>query len=265
SQRSSDESRSQALEQSELRSVTRVVNGANFLASVNVANVGAVPFTLTNLEVSVLHQDRNAQGAYRPVATLTPASGDLSINMGPFDAERGPIIFQDANIFPAVVDELLNAPTGLIFKVANFDVLDANGNNFAFSSATVNSRTAGFTIDYGDGTVESYRIATHGPFVPATGLPGGIEMARALEIIGLSTVENDAPLPTPVPAPLPPSLSSSVGTQVDASGVERLVRVRGLQNDLSGATEPEKRFWTLFTNSEATTSNTPFSSMRILP
>ncbi|MGA9520478.1 MAG: IPT/TIG domain-containing protein [Myxococcaceae bacterium] len=259
SQQSSERSSSEALEASEARSVSTSIDAAQIQATVNVANSGAVPFTLTNLELSVMRQDRSVGGIFRPVATLKPAGGDvLSINMGPFDSERGPIIFENTTIFPNVVDELIREPAGLVFKVANFDVLDANGGNFAFSSATINSRTAGLTFDFGDGRVESFRIATHAEFGP-DGLPQGITIERALDVIGVSLVKNDTPLPDPAPQ----GSRRSVGTLVDTNGVERLVRVRGVQNDLRGTANPEKRFWTLRTNNEDITGDSDFSSLRL--
>src|SRR5690606_12917185 len=130
-----------------------------------------------------MRQERGFQGgAFRPVATLSPSGGDeLSLNLGPFDNERGPIIFANTDIFPNLVEELLREPNGLIFKVANFDVTDEEGRNFTYSSAAVNSRTAGVTIDAGDGRTRSYRVATHARF-DASGRSHGITMTRALEM-----------------------------------------------------------------------------------
>src|SRR5690606_7884922 len=57
SQQSFEESASEALETSELRSVTRTIDSASVLATVNVANQGSIPFTITNIELSLLRQD----------------------------------------------------------------------------------------------------------------------------------------------------------------------------------------------------------------
>ncbi|NIX25230.1 MAG: hypothetical protein GWN07_37695, partial [Actinobacteria bacterium] len=83
-----------------------------------------VPFTLTNLELTVLRQDRENLGGFRPVATLVPVSGDLEINLGPLDGERGPIVFESATVFPNLVEDLMREPNGVVFRVANFDVID---------------------------------------------------------------------------------------------------------------------------------------------
>jgi len=268
SQQTYEKSLSEGIERSELQSVTRTIDSASVQATINIANRGEIPFTLTNLEVSLLRQDRANGGAFTPVASLRPADESLAFNMGPFDSERGPIIFQNTDVFPNIVEDLIREPQGLVFKVANFDVLDAEGKNFAFSSETVSSRTAGLTIDFGDGRVEDFRIATHNTF-GADGLPTGISMQRALEIAGLGLQQNDVALPDPPPTTLDASVSNSVGTlriAKDASSttsVERLVRVRGVQNDLSGAANPKKQFWTVLTNNTTAGPDADFSTIQL--
>lgn len=250
------EADARALVEAERRAVTREVQGASIMANVSIANQSSVPFTITNLEISVQEQDRAGDNAFRPVATLRPSSGDLAFNLGPFDSERGPVIFEDTDIFPTLVDDLLREPSGLVFKVANFDVLDESGRNFAYTSATVGSRTVGLTLDYGDGTVETYRVATHSKLDEA-GLPLGITLERALEIAGLTHSANDEPAEEQTAV----ALRSSYGTRVDDDGIERLVRFRGVQNDLSGAAAPEKRFWAIESNRADFSGDESFSGV----
>ncbi|MFW5875201.1 MAG: hypothetical protein ACOCXM_00560 [Myxococcota bacterium] len=262
SQRTQEQSVSNALQTSERRSVSKSITSASVKANVNISNDSNVPFTLANLEISALRQDRRGGGEFRPVATLVPSSGDdLELNLGPFDPERGPIIFENANIFPSVVEELMREPTGVIFKVANFDVMNEEGRIFAFSSDEVASRTAGITIDFGDGRVESRRIATHNRFMP-DGRPEGISLARALELMGYELRDPGEPLSRPFPDPLPPAVRFSVGTRVDQNGVERLIRVGGVQNDFA-PTDPEKRFWAVRANDETLPPNIDFSDIRL--
>jgi len=49
-----------------------------------------------------------------------------------------------------------------MFKVANFDMVDEFGRNFAFVSQDVAERTAAIVIDFGDGSTETFRVATCG-------------------------------------------------------------------------------------------------------
>lgn len=262
SQQTYEKSVSEGFDRSDMQSVTRTIDSASIQATINVANDGEVPFTLTNIEVSVLRQDRTTGGAFTPVASLVPTNKSLAFNMGPFDPERGPIVLQNTDIFANVVEDLIREPQGLIFKVANFDVLDADGKNFAFSSANISNRTAGLTIDFGDGRVENYRIATHNGF-GADGLPAAITMQRALEIVGLALKKDDPALADSSTTPLTDAVTKSVGTRPDDKGVERLVRVRDTQDDLRGLPTPDKRFWSLITNNTSITASANFSTLQL--
>lgn len=256
---------SNALQKSENRAVTRTIDEAAIKANVNISNRSNIAFTITNLEISVEQQDRKNGRSFRPIATLRPTgatdpTNQPKYNLGPFDPERGPIIFQNSEIFPNLIDDLMREPTGLVFKVVNFDILDEFGRNFVFSSQEVNDRTVGITLDFGDGTTEQYRVATNSKF-DADGKAIGISMQRALEIIGLTLNVNDAPF-TPTD-PLPVSIRKTYGTQLDEKGVERVVRVRGVQNDLIANPEAEKRFWAIITSNTDLGPDTNFSSIQV--
>src|SRR5690606_14083149 len=67
-------------------------------------------------------------------------------------------------------------PSGLVFKLANFDIVDEFGRNFAFTSQDVNDRTATVVIDYGahdsdgDGegdVTERLKVSTSGGLNPS--------------------------------------------------------------------------------------------------
>lgn len=266
SQQEYERSIEQALETSQRRSVSRSIDEATIQASVNIKNKSDIAFTITNLEVSVQQQDRRNSRRFRPIATLRPSGATDPLNqpkynLGPFDPERGPIIFQNTEVFPNLVDDLMREPTGLIFQVVNFDILDEFGRNFVFSSQEVNDRTAGITVDFGDGTVEQYRVATASTF-DENGRPVGISMRRGLEILGLTLSENDQPVV--IVDPLPPAVRKTYGTRPDTDGVERLVRVRGVQNDLVAVPEAEKRFWAVVSSNIEAAPDADFSGLQLL-
>ncbi|MEM7081661.1 MAG: hypothetical protein AAF465_02925, partial [Pseudomonadota bacterium] len=109
-----------------------------------------------------------------------------SINIGALgDPSRGPFVFKTVSVFPQQVQELMKNPRGFVIQLANFDITDALGTNFAFTSRDVLDRTAGISFDLGDGRVENYRVATSSIHDPASGRPAGITMGYALEVIGL--------------------------------------------------------------------------------
>jgi hypothetical protein len=264
---------SNALEESERRSVTRTVDEAIVQASVNIANLSDIAFTITNLEVSVLQQDRRNSLRFRPIATLRPTgatdpTNQPSFNLGPFDPERGPIIFENVNVFPNLIDDLMREPTGLIFEVVNFDILDEFGRNFVFSSQEVNDRTVGITIDFGDGTVETYRVAANSTFDPQ-GRPIGISMQRALEIAEITKRSgNDTTVPDPLTEPFRTTYGTFPVTR-NAVTFEGLTRVRGAQNDLSTINtpnaDPEKRFWVVIGSNLGLIETADFSTIQVLP
>lgn len=263
SQEQYQQSVARALVGSQRRIVTRSIDAAEIVANVNIANASDIAFTVTNLEISVQQQDRRNSRQFRPIATLWPSSaisGDSpKYNLGPFDPERGPIIFRNVEVFPNLVDDLMREPTGLVFQVVNFDILDEFGRNFAFASQEANDRTAGITIDFGDGMVETYRIATASPF-DSQGRALGITMQRALEIAGLARASgNDTPLA--ITDPLPAGMRTTYGTWTNSDGVERLSRIRGVQNDLVGTPSTERRFWAIISSNTNLDPDVDFSTI----
>ncbi len=158
----------------ETQEVQRQVVGAQMSALVKIGNIGDTAFTMSQLEITAMQQDPENKERFLPVATLVPASqlttGQIpSYTTGPFVPERGPFVFTSREVFPSLVEDLMRNPRGLLFKVANFNVTDEFGRNFAFVSQTVNDRTAGLTIDYGNGKVDRLRVATNGCIDERTG------------------------------------------------------------------------------------------------
>jgi hypothetical protein len=188
SSRSSEETYHDSLSTTATRdireAVTREIVDAAMKVDVSIDNVGDIPFTISNLELSAQVQDPLDRRRMIPVAALVPELG--SVNIGALgDPSRGPFVFNTVSVFPQQVQELMKNPRGLVVQLANFDITDNEGHNFAFTSQEVLDRTAGITFDLGDGRVESYRVATASTHDLATGRPVGIEMEYLLEIIGL--------------------------------------------------------------------------------
>lgn len=164
------------------QAVTREVAGASVELDLTVRNEGDIAFSISNLEISVLQQDPADRSTFTPVASLLPAQSGLVFNLGPFVLERGPVIFRSNEVFPSLVEDLLKSPRGLVFRVANYDVQDEFGRQFAFASQQINDRTAGLVIDYGNGQTETYRVATASTF-DADGQPAGVTMDYVLQSI----------------------------------------------------------------------------------
>ena len=210
-------------------SVTREILGASIAASVDIETAGIIAFSIENIEITVLQQDPQDRSRFLPVATIGPDDPALALTLSPLIPRRGPFRFSAENPFPSMIEDLMRSPRGLLFKVANFDILDEFGRNFAFTSQAINDRTAGIVIDYGDGTVDRFRVATNSTF-DAQGRPVGITMIEALTNI----------------------LSIDYGTRTNNDGVEILTRVNDVETDMTP--NPEARFWVVFGSNGVLTS-----------
>lgn len=178
-------------------SVTREVVGAAMQLSLDLGSVSDVPFSVTNLEITALWQDPVEPTRLVPVASLV-SERELNTgvapeyNLGPFVADIGPLVFGNRSVFPKTLEDLMRAPQGLVFKVANYDMEDEEGRNFAFTSLDTFDRTAGITIDYGDGRVERHRIATDvGRIAPFEDTNGDGRIDRHCGLPGGDSCDND--------------------------------------------------------------------------
>ncbi len=236
--------------------VTREVNGAQIQLAVSLESRGNVAFTAKNLQVAALISDPLDPARLTPIATLVPDTGlDTAFNLGPLVPPKGPIVFSSSTVYPQLVDDLMKNPRGLVFRFANYDILDEGGRNFAFTSQEINDRTARISIDYGgfdangDGRGEDseiLRVATGviGRHVVDTNKDGaineqdrkvvfdlegkqvGLTLRDALTAAGLKGYDESE---TPSSSLSLADRQRSYSTSTDADGVETLFRVRNRQ------------------------------------
>lgn len=130
--------------------VERNVVGAVMQAAVSLRNVSDLAYRVKNLQVTALIQDPLDHTSLTPVATLLPDNEpEEGYTLGALVKNRGPIIFSNDTIVPSLVESLMANSSGLIFQISNYDVIDENGRNFAFTSQEVVERTGLMVIDYG--------------------------------------------------------------------------------------------------------------------
>lgn len=218
--RAYEASRQTDVETTREESVTREVVGASMRATVTLRSIGNIAFMISNVEVTAFTLDPRDPSRLIPVATLQPQAGSTaSYNLGPLIPQRGPLIFESSEVFPSTIEALMRDPRGLVFKVANFDLTDEFGRNFAFTSQDINDRTAPLVIDFGgqdadgDGLSDAsarYRVATSSGRIvgdangdgvvddldrtvyDALGRQVGITLTEALEdIVGLTRYDED--------------------------------------------------------------------------
>ncbi len=238
-------------------SLTREVQGATIKLTVSLRSLGDIAFNISNVQVTAFVQDPRVPGRLVPIATLVPEhEPEGGYNLGPLVPERGPLVFVADQVFPALVEQLMQDPTGLVFKISNFDVTDELGRNFAFTSQDVNDRTATIVLDYGaadsdgDGEgdlTERLKVATSSGRAIAdengdgviddadrvvydpNGRQVGITLAEGLgAVLGLTHYDEDT---TPTSSLNAVQIQDSYSTRT-IGGVEVMWRVRGVSQTL---------------------------------
>ena len=223
---------------------------------------------MKNLAVTVLMQDPLDPGKLTPIATLLPDREPAEgFNLGPLQPKRGPFIFSNDQVFPNLIDALMQNPRGLVYRVANFDIIDEIGRNFAFTSQEINDRTASLLIDNGsfdsdsDGEgdlTEYHRVATgtgreveidgqrRRIIFDAQGNQVGISLREALEsALGLTHYDEAA---TPTRGLTAEQIESSYSTVLDPdSQIERIWRIRNTARGASLQDQNLRKAWEILT------------------
>ena len=208
-----------------------------------VRNEGTVTFQMSNLSVVALKRNPNNPTNLQTVATLTPSIPGIALTPG---QEIGPINVSANNLNADVIKEILAQPSGLIFKVLTFDLTGDGGLNFAFLTQTNLNRTAGVTIDYGNGTVEKHRVASNVRVNP-DGTAAGVIMKDVLRRYLRSNGTNGVPY--------------TVGTN-SVTGRQVLTGVGGVQTGAGGP----RRFWFIAgTSQRQTNPTTDFENIVLMP
>lgn len=185
-----------------------------------VRNTGDIAFTLQNLSVTVLQRDPFSRETTRVLATLKP--GVPSLTLGP-GGETGALVVEETAAPATLIKDILANPSGLMFEVATFDLVDDEGRNFAFLSEVTHSRTALVTIDHGDGRIIRNRVATDIKR-NIDGTSAGVTMAEVMQnILGIDYETQ---------------VGDSLLDSGDTSTEEVLIRVEDTITDLN-----EKKFW----------------------
>jgi len=207
---------STGLETSEGTTLSRRVESADISTLVYLKAKGSIAFTISDIQITALVPDVKNPGKYLPLATLVPenpnddAQLQNSYNLGPLVDQIGPLRFISRDVFPVQVERLMRDPTGVIFKISNYNITDEVGRNFAYTSQEIIDRTTAFTIDFGgrdndgdgiadDETTERYRVATSfgrtiGSIVDAVALDEGLTQEDVRKLYGLAPDDEDSPI-----------------------------------------------------------------------
>lgn len=139
----------------------------------DLGNEGDLPVNLSNIAISAFQFDENND--LLPVGVLSPTSGNLW-QLGVGNSSTGNIAHLELTS-PQVIETLLTNRSGLLFKVANYTLVDAiSGVNYVVQDSIVKQHTGKLVLDYGQGNVKSYHIATNVRRDPTTNNPLGVSM-----------------------------------------------------------------------------------------
>lgn len=215
--------------QEEMKTQSSTINGGTITAGIKVVNEGNVAFTLQNLVVSGLLIDQQARDGFRAITTLRPPVSQLTL--AAFD-ETGVLTFSTdvGSIGGQQILDLMADPSAMLLDIAAFDLLDADGRNFAFLNDITNARTATIVIDFGiDRRIETYRVATE-VSRNSDGTASGIALGEVLDKILHIPFETQSRTGSTDPINFP-------------DGVQVLTKVRDVETD--PVVDPDG-FWTVF-------------------
>ena len=174
------------------REMTETSASGEMSVGIRVRNTGLSTFTLTDLAVTVLDMQPpqgNPNGTsfepprFRTIATLVPPSAASSFTLSP--SELSPVIqMAAADLNVDAIRSFMRNPNSLAFEDALFDLRNVEGVSFRFITENTYARTARIEISTGEGSVETYRVATNVDR-DQNGNLIGVTMGRALtDILG---------------------------------------------------------------------------------
>ncbi len=177
----------------------QAADGGQLTATLQIRNAGNRSVYLRNLEIGARRSAPASPGDFFSLAsaTLYPTESN-PITGGSYEQHEVSI-----PVSAATAMDLLGDPSGLFFSVNDFEIRDEDGRNFAFIEQTTLNRTGMLEIDFGDGRVERYLIATNVERDSAN-RPAGVNLRWAMEHI----------------------LNIPVGTEINGQGVSALAWIR---------------------------------------
>lgn len=214
-------------------------------AGIKISNLGNISVQITDLAYTVRQWLPNTDplgtipGEYRTMAAL---SLDLGPGLTLAPGGKSNVILASAEDVNADrMKAFLARPDSLHIESAGFELINAEGFNFAFIEEVTQARTARVSIDFGDGRFEEYLVATNVDR-NADGSLAGITMARVLDLtIGPGNWEMRV---------------VSIPCHGGDPAQNILWRVRDVATDLDNS----PRFWSVFFSGDLT-STTPFQDV----
>jgi hypothetical protein len=165
--------------------------------AIKIANNSDLAFRVRDLRITA-HRMKPS-GSFETIGTLAlgslQSSGWVPYEGGAAEFLLGPsveyvgVVGAD-QLPPQVMRALVSNPTALLFEIGSYSlhVLDASGNpsvDFAVLGESIAQRTGLIVVDYGNGTIERYMVATNVHRYP-DGSARGVRLGDALDLVGVA-------------------------------------------------------------------------------
>lgn len=181
--------------QTDSRELTEAAASGRITTAVILTNPGNTTFTLTGLGVVVQQRemrkedgDTSTPRGPKTIATMLPDFDSITLAPGEF---AGPIAMSAQGVNAQSIKELLAAPDTLMLGTAAMNFVDSNGLDFDYVRQFTVAQTAYIVIDFGDGEVRTYNVATNVDRNPDSSYRG-IALGDALEhILGIPKFASD--------------------------------------------------------------------------
>jgi len=147
--------------QSDSLTTTESAADGSISLGLRVTNPGIAAYELEGIALTVLQWSRDPgsdDSEFRTVATLTPQLD--GITLGPKESSAVIQVKAD-NVNADLIKQFLRNPTTFYYETVGFELLSESGINFEFLTENTFARTAFLAIDFGDGNIERYRLATN--------------------------------------------------------------------------------------------------------
>lgn len=160
---SQEASRELSRVESDSREFTETSSDGTIRTAIMLTNGGNTTFSVNGLSVLVSQVPKQALGTtLQPrsttIATLRPVFNSTTLAPG---ETAGPFELAATGVNAQSIKALLAAPDTLMLGTASMDLTDSNGLDFDYVRQFTAAQTAHLIIDFGDGDVRQYNVATN--------------------------------------------------------------------------------------------------------
>ena len=233
--------------QSDSRERTETASSGKISAGIKIKNFGeSQTFELRDLGITIRHwtpgSEPTGEGELRTMATLRPEISGFTLAPG---SESEVILVTSTEVSADVIKAFLARPSSLVIEPAYYDLVNEDGISFHFLAENAFSQTAVIEIDDGNGTSETYRVATN------------VDRDESGDLKGITLGQIMAHV-----------LKEDFETDASPSGPRRLTRLRGLPGS-PGFQRPDQlpdRMWvTLTSNDEQFITDRDWEDIVVMP